>query len=96
MIKAYALREIGTGLYLPAGVTGKMQTEKEFKSKDKPRIFYTTSAAKNALAAWKLGHWTFGRPSGPTTKWEKDLISRRAATQVEIVTFFLEEERRLF
>ena len=56
-MKAYALRDSESGLYLPWGNNLRHNSHAEFVSVDNPRLFNTKRAVTNARTAWLSGKW---------------------------------------
>ena len=89
-MKAYALRDGITGLYLPHGQRGRMNSYKDFDSKENPRLFSRRSAASNTLNAWRAGRWGW-RGWGEDIDLEPRSVPGRRSQEIEIVCFELTE-----
>lgn len=91
MMRAFALRDKETGLYLEYS-TRKGRISTQFVSKDKPRLFPNRRSATFALNAWRklLGMGTWCSTNRALKEIEKDRVARSFA-QIEIVEFNLIE-----
>lgn len=90
-MKAFALRDKVTGLYLPHGKRGRMNSYREFTAKNDPRLFSRRSAASNTLNAWKAGKWGW-RGCGEDVDLEPRSVPGRRSQEIEIVEFELIEK----
>ena len=87
-MKAWALRDKSTGLFIP--LKKNMQTSAEANSIDRPRLHNSKRSAINTRTFWKKGWHT---PYSVDTNWQKTRIEKRKNTEIEIVEFNLIEER---
>lgn len=97
-MRAWALRDSATGLYLPWGEHNRNNSRQVFDSKDRPRIFNSKRAAVNTRTAWKFGVWKvqsvmhsyFGVDEGDYSL-EPIAADGRQDVKIEIVEFDLVE-----
>lgn len=89
-MKAWALRDKQTGLYLPWGAHNRNNSWEEFTSVDRPRLFNSKRAAVNTLTAWRYGKWSW-RGSGEDCSLEPSRYKsdHRPKAEIEIVEFDL-------
>lgn len=93
-MKAFALRDKSTGMYLPWGKKNKNNSWTEFNTMLYPRLFNTKRCAVNARVAWRAGKWGWwGTNSfdGSSTL-EPKYVKERKEAEIEIVEFDLKEK----
>lgn len=95
-MKAWALRNKKTGLYLPWSRNKRGNSRVEFKSQV-PRLFTTKGSAKNCFTAWKQGYWSCASDGTSEVGFAhtddmRNLIVRRNQEPVEIVEYELVEK----
>ena len=96
-MKAWALRDTESGLYLPWGKHNRQNSWQEFDSKDRPRLFTSKRAAVSTVVAWRQGGW---RTTGSTSYYgeydyylEPKHIEGRDSRKIAIVEFDLTEQK---
>ena len=59
-LKAYAIRQISTGLYIPRLETGRRRggSSLEFSDEREPRLFHNKNSARRFLSNWLKGVYT--------------------------------------
>ena len=91
-MKAFALRDKKTGLYLPWGRHNRHNSWEEFTSEDRPRLFNTKRAAVNTKTAWSFGKWRWlGYGEDAALEPTGFKCEHRPTTEIEIVEFNLVE-----
>jgi len=93
-MKAWALRDAETCLYIPWGKHNRHNSAQEFDSKDRPRLFTSKRAAVNTLTAWREGRWRMtGIGYGEEGDYYPDPlpIEGRRLRKIEVVEFALVE-----
>jgi hypothetical protein len=87
-MRAYALRDKATGLYLMRGRKGRHNSYASFSSLANPRLFSRKAAATNCMKAWYAGKWGW-RTWMEEADLKPRLVPSRKLVQIEIVEFDL-------
>lgn len=93
-MRAWALRDSESKLYLAWGKRLRKNSHAEFTSVDAPRLFSTKRAASNAKVAWMAGKWRFvtsGNGDDVDVYVEPRSIDGRKDRKIEVVEFLLQE-----
>ena len=89
-MKAFALRDKETGLYLIWGRNKRGNSKAKFISALYPRLFNTKREAVNCKTAWKSGIWSHNYDGDSSL--EPRFIKDRKEMNIEIVEFNLIEK----
>jgi hypothetical protein len=91
-MRAFALRNKQTGMYLPWGDKNRSNSRAAFNSIDRPRLFNSLRSVTFARVAWRAGKWHYPLydPSVPFSKPGPKSCGREDIP-IEIVEFQLIE-----